>query len=157
MWIIQDNLFSEAGHEALLDALDRGMVPYTLCKFLPFTHKLVAHDTDFSLYNNVDEIPEIVVPEGHNMVCGSTLMSLVAKEKGWTPGTFLNDNFHYSKWKEHWGAYLLNDIAIVGELGTIDPWVGDVFIRPCKDTKAFTGTLVPWFVPGISTSGEMIS
>jgi len=150
-WVIQSNVFSEAGHAALLHALNRGGIPYVLVKFLPFTHKLVAYDTDFSLYANVDEIPEVVVPEGpiytdgpesYTMVCGATLMNVVAKEKGWVPGTFINENFHYNKWKENWGDNLLNDIAIVGELGTLDPIWDDFFIRPCKDTKAFTGLIM---------------
>jgi len=162
-WVIQDNVFSEAGHEALLQALNRGSIPYVLCKFLPFTHKLVPYDLDFTLYDNVDEIPEIEVPEGpvyvdhpslilephamdmpgnYTMICGSTLLNLVSQEKGWIPGTFLNDNFHYNKWKEHWGINLLNSIAIVDKLGTIAPPWNDIFIRPCKDTKAFTGLLL---------------
>ena len=159
-WIVQDNVFSESGHEALLQALERGGVPHVLVKFLPHTHKLVPYDLDFSKYDNVDEMPEITVPTGpvyvehpsqtlvqeapgaYTMVCGATLMNVVAKEKGWVPGTFLNDNFHYSKWKENWGENLLNNISIVDELGVINPPWDEIFIRPCKDTKAFTGLVL---------------
>jgi hypothetical protein len=157
-WIIQDNVFSEAGHQALLEALDRGGIPYTLVKFLPHTHKLVPYDLDFSLYDNVDEMPEITgpvvcmhpsqtlmeeSPKVYTMVCGATLMNIVAKEWGWVPGTFLNDNFHYSRWVEGWGHNLLNAVAVVGPLGTLQiPFVDKVFIRPCEDTKAFTGLVL---------------
>src|SRR5208283_6070510 len=53
-----------------------------------------------------------------------------------------NDNFHYNKWKEHWGDNLLNSEAVVGQLGTIQPIWDKLFIRPCKDTKAFTGLVL---------------
>jgi hypothetical protein len=144
-WVVQDNVFSEAGHEALLQALETGHIDYVLCRFLPHTHKLVPHDLDLSQYENTDQMPEIQVPQNRLiMVCGATLMNVVAKERGWVPGTFLNENFHYTKWKEHWGDNLLNSIAVVGELATLEiPWADTyMFIRPCEDTKAFTGLVI---------------
>ena len=78
-WVVQDNIFSEAGHEALLQALETGHIDYVLCRFLPHTHKLVPHDLDLSQYENTDQMPEIQVPQNRLiMVCGATLMNVVA-------------------------------------------------------------------------------
>lgn len=144
LWIIQTNLYSEAGHTQLLETLSRAELPYVEVKFLPFTHKLISPDVDLSKYDDCEDIPEIEIDEsGPIMVCGSTLLVMVAKERGWKPGSFINENFEYPKWLEHWEDDLLNSVSVVGKLGEITvPWETDIFIRPCGDTKAFNGCVV---------------
>jgi hypothetical protein len=142
-WVVQENLYSEAGHEALQDALERGAIPHVFVKFVPFTHTLVPAGTDLSAYDDILDAPEPAIDAtGEVVVCGSTLLSVIAKERGWTPGSFINDDFHYSQWREHWGDNILNSIAEVGELASLDPPWAKIFIRPCRDTKAFTGLVV---------------
>ena len=139
-WVIQEKVIEEGAFHLILSTLTRGGIPYSVVKFIPFTHKLIPTDADLSL----EDIPEIVVPDGNVFVMGATLMNLVAKEKGWNPGTFHNENHSYDKWLEHWGDNLLNNVSRVGKLGILEvPWKGkDIFIRPCHDTKAFNGQLM---------------
>lgn len=140
-WVVQENVFNEEGYANLLDALQRLEIEYTRVKFVPFQHKLIAADTDLLQFENTDAIPEIKVPEGLVMVCGATLLSMVAQEKGWVPGTFINENFHSSRWLEHWGNFMLNSQTITDQISKIQcPWdIPRIFIRPCLDTKVFTG------------------
>ena len=140
-WVIQTNLYSEAGYEKLLEALSRREIPYTLVKFIPFTHRLIDPNTNLTLFEDESQIPEVQLDASENiMACGSTLLAKVAQERGWKPGSFWNENFDYAKFVEHWGENLLNFHCILAPLGEIQPhWVGDMFVRPAGDGKAFSG------------------
>ncbi len=127
-WIVQDNLFSEAGYRGLMEQLQRHQIEHTIVKVVPFSHEL---------------IPE-VNPTGLVYACGSTTLSKVAHERGWTPGSFINENFHYNRWLENFGDYLLNPSCVVGKFGEVrtPPNCEAFFIRPCEDTKTFSGMVI---------------
>ncbi len=75
---------------------------------------------------------------------GATSLSRVAQSRGWTPGTYLNDNFDFSKWRDGFGKEnILNGDAEVGLIKqiTIPPYE-DVFVRPVHDTKSFSGEVM---------------
>jgi len=140
LWIIQHNLWKEEGFTSLINALRRFNCPYEVVRVVPFTNRLIPVDYDQSI-ENLDDIPEPKIPtDGPIMVCGSVTLAKIAKKRGWTPGSFLNENFDYSKWRENYGANLLNFDSTVTRFDEIlFPEANPLFIRPCHDTKAFSG------------------
>ena len=126
-WVIQNNLYHEMGHTKLIETLERFNIPFSLI--------------DITENHTIE--PD-VNPEGFVMTCGAITMSKVSKQKNWIPGTFLNDNFHFSKWKENYKENLLNFDSVIGKLGEIEHKWDNFFIRPCEDTKTFTGRTFEW-------------
>jgi len=126
-WVLQDNIFQEYGYDELLRALERYKIPYTQVKVIPFIHEMIP-DIDF---------------EEPVFVCGSTAMTKIAQKKGWKPGSFYNENFTYEAWSKGFGLdVILNADAIVGRFDEIDIPMGTFFIRPCEDTKSFSGEVM---------------
>ncbi len=126
-WVLQDNIFQEYGYDELLRVLERYEIPYTEVKVIPFIHKLIP-DIDFD---------EPV------FVCGSTAMTKVAQRKGWKPGSFYNENFTYEAWSKGFGLdVILNPDAVVSRFDEIDIPMDEFFIRPCEDTKSFSGEVM---------------
>jgi hypothetical protein len=128
-WIIQDNLHREVGHMALIDTLERFSIPHTEVKCVPFSDGLPLSE----------RIIPLAEPEGLVMVCGSITLAKVAAQAGWTPGSFYNDNHDYRVWKQHLGDHLLNADSVVCRFGDVDDRWEEFFIRPCGDTKSFSG------------------
>lgn len=128
-WIIQDNLHREVGHARLIETLERFSIPHTEVKCVPFSHGLPLEE----------RIIPLVQPEGLVMVCGSITLAQVAQQAGWTPGSFHNDNHDYRAWSQHLGPHLLNADSVVCRFGDVDDRWEEFFIRPCGDTKSFTG------------------
>jgi hypothetical protein len=126
-WVIQDRIY-ETGFEVLKELLVRFDIPHDIVKVVPFSHEL---------------IPEIE-PKGLVMACGGTTLSKIAIQRGWTPGTFLNDDHDYRQWERHYGAELLNAGSTVSRFADVVPQEKPFFIRPCTDGKAFTGMVTDW-------------
>jgi len=124
-WIVQENIRDESGYQAFIDALQQLNVDHTVVKVIPFAHEC---------------IPD-VNPSGPVIVWGSTSMDMVAKQKGWTPGTFLNDNFDQRIWSKMYGADMLNADATFHEFCNIPAFTGERFIRPVHDLKTFAGII----------------
>lgn len=141
-WVVQSDLYNEYGYEELLRTLNRFGIPHQIVKPVPFTSKLIHPNTDPTQYRDVEDIPEVEIDsEGPTVVCGSTSLNRIAKEKGWVPGTFLNENFDFSIWKEKYSPYLLNEDARVCRFADVD-FQNETFIRPCDDSKSFPGTII---------------
>lgn len=144
LWVVQDNLYNEDGYVRFLEALERLDCNYIIVKPVPFTNILLPSDFDSA----VDEVDDAIDPIADDtqpiMICGATSLSRIAKARNWTPGTFLNDNFHYEKWVEGFGARnMLNDIGTVGTIADIEyPIMENYFVRPTEDTKAISGTVM---------------
>jgi hypothetical protein len=128
-WIIQDNLHHEAGHTNLLHTLERFDIPHTQVKVVPFSAGLPLSE----------RIQPLVHPDGPVMVCGSISLAQVAAQAGWTPGSFYNENHDYRVWQEHLADHLLNAHSVVCRFVDVDDRWDEFFIRPCGDTKSFTG------------------
>lgn len=66
----------------------------------------------------------------------------IAQQRGWTPGSFMNENFNFHAWSKGWGNQnMLNGCAIIDKIGSIKfplHW-NKVFARPIEDSKAFAG------------------
>jgi hypothetical protein len=125
-WVVQNNIRDEASYESFIQALDEYAVPYTIVKVIPFSHETIP---DVDLQSDV-------------LVWGSTTLDLVAKHKGWNPGTFLNENFDQRIWLRAFGNHMLNADAEFHSFCSIPQFEGVRFIRPVHDMKTFAGTLI---------------
>jgi len=125
-WIVQENLFNEFGFKDLIGSLERRGVSYDIVTVIPFAHELEP-DID---------------PKGDVFVYGSTALSWIAQDRGWTPGTFLNGNVDNVRvWIDGFGRdNCLNGGGVVVPFGSIH-FFREMFIRPADDTKAFTGAV----------------
>ncbi|MCP3137803.1 ATP-grasp domain-containing protein [Pyxidicoccus xibeiensis] len=127
-WVVQDNLFNERGFHTLMQTLERGGIPHTLVKVIPFDGGVQ---------------PEVQV-SGPVIVMGSLSLARYAVRRGWVPGSFINDNFDFRVWREHLGEHLLNAGAQVCRFADVPPRDGPFFIRPCLDDKSFSGMVTTW-------------
>lgn len=128
-WIIQENLYNEIGFNALIDALQLLDVPYSVHKIIPFIHELV---------------PE-VNPTGKVIVMGAYTMNKIAKDRGWAPGSYLNENFDYELQCRMWPGHMLNDDAIFSLFkdAKLDGEDDECFfVRPVEDMKCFAGEVM---------------
>jgi hypothetical protein len=121
-WIIQENLYTEDGIDALLGALERFAISFTTVAIGP--GGTLAPDPK---------------PSGPVMVCGSVGLARVAGERGWQPGSFLNADHNYQSLVAHWGREMLNADARISAFRDVEPHGERVFIRPAADTKYFNG------------------
>jgi hypothetical protein len=133
-WIVQNNLYHEIGHKDLLDTFDRMSIPYTEVEARLFSSHLPVNE----------RIVPYVEPQGLVMVCGSITLARVASDAGWTPGSFYNENHDYRVWREHWGHNLLNYEAKTCRFADVQPEWEEFFIRPCGDSKEFSGEITDW-------------
>ena len=129
-WIISNNIKNERFYDDLLSFLKRFNIPYETNKSIPFTGEFLTEPN---------------VPDGMNvMVIGTYSMAEEAKKRGWVPGTFMNDNYDYRVWSKEWNSYCLNQPATVHKFSEVPKQEGFFFIRPCEDTKLFTGQVMEW-------------
>lgn len=148
LWIVQDNLYNERGYVRFIEALD-ALAPYGVqyltVKPVPFTNKILPADFD-STTQDFETTPEPEIDTNQKIIiCGATSLSRISKAKGWYPGTYLNDNFDFSVWRNGFGVEnVLNGDAVVGKIKDLTvPKFGDsFFVRPVHDTKSFSGTVM---------------
>lgn len=142
-WVIQTNIFSEEGFEALLDALDRlGIYRYLDSRADPGRSYCLVKVVPFS--GELSVVDGTLPPEGAKViVMGSYSLARVAKQHGWTPGAFL-DNLDFEIQREHWGERMLNHNASITTFDQVQFQQEPFFIRPVHDTKAFTGMVIDW-------------
>lgn len=133
-WIIQADLHREEGHAKLLSCLERHEIPFTEVKVIPFTSGLPLEQR-FACEIDINSISNPV------MVCGSTSLSDIAHQANWVPGSFHNENHRFEKWLEHYQDNVLNFDAVVDTFKNIDPQTDEFFIRPCEDSKTFSGVV----------------
>lgn len=125
-WIVQNNIKDEDSYEKFIQALCDLHIEHTLVNVVPFSHEI---------------IPD-VNPIGEVIVWGSTTLDLIAKNRGWLPGTYSNENFDQRIWGEKYKGFLLNEDAEFYEFGNIPEYNDVRFIRPVLDTKIFAGEVV---------------
>jgi len=144
LWIVQRDLWEEAGYVAFIDALDRLDIEYLIIKPIPFTNKILPADFD-SFAQDISEAEEPYIDTTQDiMAFGATSLTRIAKARGWYPGTYMNENFTYEKWSEGFGLEnILNPDSIVQPLGEyfdLSDFEGsNVFVRPVLDSKTFNG------------------
>lgn len=163
-WIVQSDLYNEYGYVKFMDALDRLDCDYTIVKPVPFSDILLPGDFD-SVTDDVndaaDPVPDNSVPI---ITFGSTTLNRIAQKRNWEPGTFINENFHYSKWVEGFGEdVMLNPSGTVftPSQDFFIPLMDQYFVRPTEDTKSISGTVMDYeefhdwltYVKGIPNDG----
>lgn len=131
-WIIQNNLHKEAGHELLVNSIKKRKIPYDIVDVIPFEHKL----------------KQDINPTNPCIAIGSWTLGTIAKNKGWNPGVYINENFTYEIYIKHWGNKMLNYDGIVTTFGEpkfpsefIKEKTDKIFVRPCDDGKVFSGQI----------------
>ena len=126
-WVIQRSIFKPANYGALVAALDAFSIPYSSIAIPNGTH---------------DMVPDLVL-DGKVYVCGAIKLAKIARERGWTPGSFLNENFRFDLWIKELGSELLNADLRIGTLATVKiDRHAKFFIRPLEDNKAFDGMVI---------------
>ncbi|WP_166897759.1 ATP-grasp domain-containing protein [Massilia sp. CCM 8734] len=126
-WIIQQSIFKPGNYQLLVDALDM----------------LGIARTSVAIPNGTVEMVPDANPAGKVYVCGAIKLANIARDKGWTPGSFLNDNFRFDLWLEQLGSELLNHDIACGTLADVPTGrMETFFIRPSEDNKAFDGMLM---------------
>ena len=140
LWVIQNDIYLERGYPHLLKALEEFAVPHVVVRLTPVIHKLLDADFDTSLYTgDLDDIPEAVIDDTNGIfVMGSVDLGLLAKSRGWKPGTMLNDNFDWRVWSAQYGEHALNGGGKLMRLDEAD-FRGEAFVRPALDDKTFNG------------------
>ena len=143
LWVVQNNLYNEYGYIAFLNALDRLESNYVIVKPVPFSDIILHPDFD-SMTEDAETAEEPYIDTDQNIViCGAITLGKIAQARGWTPGTFLNENFDYKMWSAGFGnENLLNANAVICPLKEAECPGAEIFLRPTKDTKAFTGCVM---------------
>ncbi|MFZ6681682.1 ATP-grasp domain-containing protein [Undibacterium sp. Tian12W] len=126
-WVIQRSIFKPGNYDLLIQALDSLEVVYTSVTIKPGTY----------------DLEPAVKLTGKVYVCGAIKLAKIANERGWLPGSLLNENFNFNVWQQHLGSELLNHAVGTGKLADIDTArYKQFFIRPMEDNKAFDGTVI---------------
>lgn len=122
-WIVQEDVYAKNQRYDLIEVLSRLEIPFTTVK----VHK-----------NNIE--PNIEIDNKSLIITnGSIMLSNIAKNKGWNPGSLFNDNFSYEVWSKYYNDLLINKNAIVSTLEEAKPISDKVFVRPILDNKSFNG------------------
>lgn len=122
-YIIQENLFREEGHAKLIACLEKFQIPYELVTVRPF-----IEEVDFK------------TDRKDVFVFGSLKLARLSKKYGWNPGALVTENHNYEVYSQYYKDNLLNYDSRIFELGEDFEWKYDQhFIRPCLDSKIFTG------------------
>jgi len=146
LWIVQQDLWDEAGYITFIEALDRLEIEYLVIKPVPFTNRIMPADFD-SFKHDINDVEEPFIDTTQNiMAFGATSLTRIAKARGWYPGTYMNENFTYEKWSVGFGMEnILNPDSIVQRLGDhfdLSVFEGtNVFVRPVLDSKTFNGEI----------------
>ena len=123
LWIIQDNLDNDNKRGELLHALNRLSIP-----FIIVTVKNNTITPNIPLDNNLPIITN-----------GSIMLSNIANNQNWYPGSLFNTNFSYHIWADYYKNFILNKNATITTLKEAQIFSDKVFVRPILDTKSFNG------------------
>jgi hypothetical protein len=122
-YIIQNNLFREEGHAKLINCLERFGFEYELVEIKPFIESFEFKTTRTDVF-----------------VFGSLKLARLSKNLNWYPGALITDNHNYEVYSKYYKDNLLNYDSKIVKFGSKFRWNYDqLFIRPCLDSKAFTG------------------
>lgn len=145
-WILQNNLYSEAGFQKLVDTLDRFGSSYSIHKVVPFAHKMEPELTQITSvsYQATPDSPWESRPIPKIVVMGSYALTRIAAERGWNPGAWMGKNFDFFTQLSRWGKNMFNRDAYVSPLANVPEQSRLFFIRPNADSKAFTGYVTDW-------------
>ncbi len=141
-YIIQENTFKESNYNKVIESVERLGLEYDIVKSVGFTDLILKGDTP----NNVEinENSEYVYRTDRKdvFVFGSLKLARCAKNQNWSPGSLSNNNHDYDVYKNYYKDELLNYDSKIVSFDSEFEWNTKLkFIRPCEDTKVFTGTV----------------
>jgi len=154
-YIIQENVFREQHYDMLKKSIERMGLPYTVVRIFPFIDKITSlsdipegmNDLTVQDYHigsyNVDELPDFDPGTDNVFVFGAIKLARIVRNKGWHPGSMMNENHDYLVYKDHYKENLLNYDSQIFKTSDKFEWSHGErkFIRPTQDTKSFTGTV----------------
>jgi hypothetical protein len=83
---------------------------------------------------------EYEMKEKDVFVFGSLKLARLSKGFGWKPGALITENHDYEVYSKHYKENLLNYDSRIVNFGDDFEWLyEEQFIRPCLDSKSFTG------------------
>lgn len=129
LYVVQKNVFKETNYNLIFEALNK----------LGLEYEVVEFDSN----GNV----EVLTDRTDIFVFGSVRLARISTDRGWVPGSYYGGNHDFSIYIEKYGDNLLNSDSIITTIGDKNIFKDDViytgdelyFIRPCKDSKVFTG------------------
>lgn len=122
-YIVQKNLFREEGHAKLISSLEKFDLSYELVDVKPF----------------IEEV-EFETERKDVFVFGSLKLGRLSKKYLWNPGALITENHDYEVYSKFYKDNLLNYDSRIVNFGDDFKWKYDQhFIRPCLDSKSFTG------------------
>lgn len=122
-YVIQENTFREENYDLLVKTIESMGLDYEIVQVLPYTDEM-EYKTD----------------RKDVFIFGSLKIARIAKNFGWYPASLMNDNHDYEVYKNYYKENLLNYDSVIHNFS--DDIIFDTeykFIRPCLDTKIFTG------------------
>lgn len=123
-WILQKNLFNEAGWDRLVETLERFKISYSVHAVIPF----------------VGELEPDINPDGKVICFGAYSLRHLAQKRGWNPGVYDLAPYTFEEQRKHWGKLMLNYDSEVVRFADAK-FEGVRFVRPIDDTKSFAGRL----------------
>lgn len=125
-WILQSNLFNESAFASLIEQLERQ-----------------GQSFDVTAISKGEMLDPIREPAGPIIALGAIAMGKIAQARGWIPGRF-DDNLDYETLATRYGSLMLNHGARFAKLSDAHLTApdGPFFIRPCLDSKLFSGMLL---------------
>lgn len=132
VFLIQENLFREEHYDMLIEIMKKHN----------FDYRIVELQSDSDIISNIDDLPH------NNIFCfGSLKMARISRNRNWLPGSFMNDNHDYEAYSKGFGVEnMLNSDSIICKFSdSLDFSSGNLFIRPTKDSKVFTGKVFDKF------------
>lgn len=140
-YIIQENVFREHNYEILRETLDRFKLSYTVVRVFPFVEKIVKLEDIPDGSFDVDDLPEFSLDRKDVFVFGAIKLARIAAERGWIPGSMMNENHDFLVYREFYRENLLNWDSKIMKFSDEMTWEinESKFMRPTKDTKTFNG------------------
>jgi hypothetical protein len=122
-YIIQENLFNESGYYTLIDTLNKFSLDYEVVTVPADNDDIIFHTQRKDVF-----------------VFGSLKLGRISKQYDWYPGSLITKNHDFNVYKNFYKENLLNYHSKIYKFGEDFEWKLDkYFIRPCLDSKVFTG------------------
>jgi hypothetical protein len=122
-YVIQKNVFRETNYNIIFETLERLGLEYEVVEF--------------------DDNGQVDIKTQRKDVFpfGSVRLANISTNQDWNPGSFFGKNHDFSVYSEEYKENLLNYDSKIYKFGDELQWNYNEmkFIRPCKDSKLFTG------------------
>lgn len=140
VWVLETNVFAEVCFDRMVEYLTTKDVEHHFVRVIPMSSAGGAPRID-------GKIPQIE-PGTPVVVYGSIGTQVLARQQGWSPGVWTdNENFNYETYRDKLGDLLLNNDMVRMKLSEVKAYLDGagmdrVFIKPNLDTKEFAGQVI---------------